>query len=530
MLPPQTPIPLDGTLLEAYLRPFVPEQYLTAIRDRFLALGAVSLTTPSKPRKKLPETTKVSNVKRLNIQWPSEVDPIDLAVWLRTISPKQDGKAADMAKRIVPGSSNPNAPLTPAPAHTYQNAPEVILVANAFHIWRSLEEDRRRLAIAVDAGRTHHDLLALHRRQPKHTREIVAQPSSRHRYVIRLPESPVQLSFAINSPHGAFLEAFREWKRWHGLRVWAAILWLASKAGRTGSFVWKLDAHLAALGYSDRSRRDPHVRKRIASEVEALTQIEIEVYNADGTLRIKDAILRKGVRAEAVHGGDWMLEGAELRITPMLYHGVRQYHEDGTPGPLGSLWYPAPVELAQVDAERHPHALALGFILPIRWRWDLHVSDHLYLRGDTLLETAGIPVHDHNLQRAMETLQNNLDELVRIGGLGRYEWTDGEAWKPYSVCRLYPPSWAVDRTVHGIAPIEHHKTSSMKTGEDLFLWRQRIQITQREAAKRLGVSERTLRSAEGQPDRPLPPKILKAFERELPRIKSENNDHDEQSE
>jgi hypothetical protein len=61
----------------------------------------------------------------------------------------------------------------------------------------------------------------------------------------------------------------REWKHWQGLRHWAALQLLFTDAGRTGRIRWTLDAHLEALGYGDRSRRDPRVRATVAAEVEA---------------------------------------------------------------------------------------------------------------------------------------------------------------------------------------------------------------------------------------------------------------------
>jgi DNA-binding XRE family transcriptional regulator len=201
----------------------------------------------------------------------------------------------------------------------------------------------------------------------------------------------------------------------------------------------------------------------------------------------------------------------ELQISPILYRGVRQYTHKGKPGELGTLWYPAPVELAQVDAERYPHTLALGFILPIRWRWDLGQRDHLALRGRALLELAGIPIHDRNTSRAMGVLQRNLGELTRIGGLDRYKWSHGSAWGLGATCQLYPPLWAVDRTLHGIRPLDAPTALIPHTGADLYAWRASLGLTQPAAARRIGVAERTIRWAERDPDKPLSPRLQAAL-------------------
>jgi hypothetical protein len=115
--------------------------------------------------------------------------------------------------------------------------------------------------------------------------------------------------------------------------------------------------------------------------------MEIAVYHADGTLRLRGPVLAVTQRGEALRGSEWALQGLELVIHPALYEGVRR-----ADGSIGRLWAPAPTELATIDHARFPYALALGLILPIRWRWDTADGlDHLTLTGEKLLDTAGIP-------------------------------------------------------------------------------------------------------------------------------------------
>src|SRR5690606_38707126 len=124
---------------------------------------------------------------------------------------------------------------------------------------------------------------------------------------------------------------------------------------------------------------------------------------------------------------------------PLLYRGVR--HENGK---LGANWFPAPVEVAQIDHVRFPYAIPLGLLLPIRWRLALEDQrDHLAISGAKLLELGGIPYRAREPSWTWQTLERNLRELQRKRGLGRWEWDEGRSeerrvgkecrsrWSPY---------------------------------------------------------------------------------------------------
>ena len=95
-----------------------------------------------------------------------------------------------------------------------------------------------------------------------------------------------------------------------------------------------------------------------------------------------------------------------------------------------------------------------------------------------------------------------------MGGLGLARWNPGEARTPAGRCHLYPPQWVRDRLVHGIPPVELPLAPSILTGGELRTWRLSKRWTQTQAAKALGVSERTVQGAEATPEGPLGRSIL----------------------
>ncbi len=371
-----------------------------------------------------------------------------------------------------------------------------------------VREAQRRPAIAIDAGSVHHELLTGWRDLPK-DRRMRRTPVRDGWAEIIYPGKQLGLRLSVQDLPERIVHAVREWKHWQGLRHWAALQLLFTDAGRTGRIRWTLEAHLDALGYGERSRRDPKVRATVAAEVEALTRMEIAIYHPDGTVRLRGPVLAVTQRGEAMRGSQWALEGLELVIHPVLYEGVRK-----SSGEIGRLWAPAPLELARIDHVRHPHALALGLILPIRWRWDLtEETDHVMLTGAKLLEAAGIELKSHHPSRAWNTLRENLDELARVGGLGRYEWqSPGETWTLLGRCRLYQSQWARERMVLGILPIELPPPTAILTGGEFAAWRKLQGWTQGQASRELKVGLRTVERTESSPDAPIGPALRKALQ------------------
>lgn len=379
-----------------------------------------------------------------------------------------------------------------------------VLVASAE---LDVQEAQKRPAIAIDAGSVHHELLSGWRDLPK-DRKLRKTPVQNGWAEIIYPGKQLGLRLNVQDLPERIVHAVREWKHWQGLRHWAALQLLFTDAGRTGRIRWTLEAHLDALGYGERSRRDAKVRAMVAAEVDALTRMEIAIYHPDGTVRLRGPVLAVTQRGEAMRGSEWRLEGLELVIHPVLYEGVRK-----SSGEIGRLWAPAPVELARIDHVRLPYAIALGLILPIRWRWDLtEDTDHIVLTGAKLLEAAGIRIQAQHPQRAWEALQENMEELQQVGGLGHFEWEEGPPWTLNGRCRLYQPQWVRERMVHGLIPPEPVALQAPLTGAELRSWRATRGWTQQEAADQLKVSRRTVIRAEAMPEEPLPPSIRTALQ------------------
>lgn len=387
--------------------------------------------------------------------------------------------------------------------------------ARIVDVVKRVQEDRLRPAMAIDAGKEHHALMAAMRDFPKdpvtHRGKKQQALQLGDRIEVLAPgEGGLQLTLPLEglNLNEAMVNTLRMWRGWEGLRHWAAVHRLLSIEGaRAGRVRWTLERHLDAIGASKRAREDPKFRARVGHEVELLTKLELAIYAKDGSVRMRRALLTPTAKFDRIRGADWALEGMELEIHPMLYSGVR----DPENGQLGANWFPQAADLPRLDHVKHPHALALGLILPIRWRWDwANKLNHTRMKGLTLLGTAGISFTHRRASEAWAKLQRDLAELQRIGALGAVEW-EGEPWSAEGVCLLYPPQWARDRTVHQLPPVERPTQKEPLTGSELVDWRKREGLSQSEAAKRLDVGIATIKRAEAGGESHLGPALAKAF-------------------
>jgi len=379
---------------------------------------------------------------------------------------------------------------------------------------RDIEAARHRPMMAVDAGKPHHALLMGLRDLPKDRRERTKTRKLECGRIEIIRPGPVQLALPLDLDdglHEATIKALRkkEVGGWYGLRTWAALLRLLSVEGGRGPVVWTMDRHIEALGYEPSVGRRLCVRERVERTINALTALELAVYDTSGGLRERAPLVVVYSRKERQTRGRWRLEEARIGVNPLLYSGVRRIAANGDPGRLGSNWYPAPVELAKVNHNLHPYALSLGLLLPIRWHLAMAEGrDALRYKGSSLLRLAGIPAKRDG---RWEALRRDLDELNRIGLLGNYRW-DSDPWSNAGICILEPAQWMLDRTVRGIKPLELPPVVIPRTGAELRTWRTDRKLTQTAAANRLGISRPTIARIESRPDDPVTQSVIKAFE------------------
>ena len=444
-------------------------------------------------------------------EWPSESGLSDVLEWLR--------KGGRIGKKVVDQFSETYALNDPATLTTARGAKWIgtIPLEDGTHLdFRcaailhaaelAVERDRARPAIAIDAGKAHHALLSGMVELPKGKEAHRFTTTLEGRVELLAPGRRVQLGLDLSLAE-SLVHQITDWRSWMGLRNWLALLRLLSvEGGREGMVRWTLDAHLEALGFSAHHRTRTELRERIAEDVRFLTTLEIAAYGADGKVRERLPLFHVGSTTERREGSRWLTEATDLKINSLVYSGVRS---EG--GALGRNWHPAPVELAQTDHTRFPYALALGAILPIRWRWD-HDEGRTTLNGANLLKLAGITYRKTHPGEAWDKLERNLTELRRIGGIGGWRWRDGSP-SLAGMCELSPQLWMLDRTHHGVAPKELPPGPNVLTGAELRELRKLNNWTQGELAQRLGVSQATVSRAERKAGELLPADLVAQLRR-----------------
>jgi hypothetical protein len=273
-----------------------------------------------------------------------------------------------------------------------------------------------------------------------------------------------------------------------------------------------MEEHLDAQGVPRRERREARLAKE-AREVELLTKIELAVKDKKGLVRERRPLFLVGSRFERLKGSKWELDGMELQVNPLIYGGVRA---DET-GKLGRNFGLGTDRLPQLDPRRHPAALALGLLLPIRFRLARNEGkDSVALAGQTILRYAGIRYSPNHSGRAWEVLADDLDELQRIGGIGRWAWGGDGVPGLLNTIRFWPAAWAADRALHGVRPLELPAARPL-TGKELRDWRVGAKLSQAQAAAELGVGLRTIERNEGAPEKLLGPALRAALQAVLER-------------
>lgn len=448
--------------------------------------------------------------------WPAEAAPLAVAEWARPAMNQLFGRPKGqlgfgdlVVQKVKEGHGFTGVGRVIEGRRSLLTGGDVALLYLAE---QAVEKDRRRPAAAIDAGALHHTFLSGMAKLPKHRPHVFEEVEMEG---VRLELlSPDKGAIQLTLPWGgsrSLLEklavALREWRGPEGLRHWTAILRLLSvEGGRSGSVRWTVDDHLEALGVAPAKRTERRHRERAARLVELMTRLELAALSPDGKEWRRWPLLIVGERSGHLKGSEWALDGMVLQIHPLLYRGVRKEN-----GKLGSNWFPAPVEVAQIDHVRFPYAIPLGVLLPIRWRLALgDQRDHLAISGAKLLELGGIPYRAREPSWAWRALDRNLLELQRKRGLGRWEWDEGRP-SLAGICRLYPTEWQMDRAIYGVRPYELPPGPAIVTGDELRAWRVERSLTQAEAAKRLGVNQATISRAEGKGAEPIPQRLREAI-------------------
>jgi hypothetical protein len=507
------------------------------LRAAVLARGEVVARWP------WPEWTLVLDVLTVGY-WPGAAAPLDVARWAQKRLNAEaarlgegdrpgDGLVMDAERGSLPRTWTARAPvlevlevernadgfvtqgrarMAPSPDGPELRYPAAGL-ALLFLAEREVEAGLRRPAVAIDAGKSHHELLTGWKGIPRDGVRHRAAPGGAAvmdgRVELLLPGTATQLALPLpmEGLSASAVALLRELRGAAGLRHWCALQRLLSvEGGRQGWVRWTLDEHLEAMGYGASTREDPTKRAEAAAEVEVLTKLELVVYDATNTLRYRAPLLMVGGRFERIAGAKWALEGMELKINELLYSGVR------TPGgEVGANWMPAPVELAKLDHARHPYAHGLGMLLAIRMRWDIGDGRALRLTGRTLLDLAGIPYAERRAVEAWRKLERELDALEKVELL-TYRWA-ADPWTLAAVCEVAPAGWMMDRVGRGLVPVERPPASIPRTGAELLEWRTARGWSQRAAAGRLGVSQQALSKAEAKPAGELGAGVLDALKR-----------------
>jgi hypothetical protein len=130
---------------------------------------------------------------------------------------------------------------------------------------------------------------------------------------LTLPDCPpLRCPLPLQSLDEAIVHALRMWLGDEAVRHWYALRRLRATQGRA---LWKLDAHLEAIG---ERRDDAEARVRAAREVERLTGLQVTVITPAVDLRLRTPLLVPVATTERNRGGYWLVDDMVLRVHPLL--------------------------------------------------------------------------------------------------------------------------------------------------------------------------------------------------------------------
>jgi hypothetical protein len=449
---------------------------------------------------------------------PPDVAYTDALRWAQKTLARAVGKkaaAGALDENTAGDGTVPHPFVLPADEHGVARALWPSHVAVLFRAWREVDHDRRRPALAIDAGKVNHGLL-MGWSQVASEREIRCRSTGEGFVELLLPGQS-QISLGVpEEAHERLISEIRHLRSPNGLRTYATLLHLLSIRGQRQGFVrWTLEEHLDVQGAPKKERREARLRTE-AQEVELLTKIELAVRDSSGQVRERRPLFLVGSRFERLQGSRWKLDGMELQVNPLIWSGVR----DPKTGRLGTNYGLGAEGLPRLNPRTHPAALALGIILPIRFRLALNEGrDYHDLSGENVLRYAGLPYSSRDPGRTWQALSDDLDELTRLGGVRRWEWKGDGKPSLANVLRFYMSEGHRDRMALGVRPMELPAARPV-TGEELKAWRKAGKMTQAKAAEVLKVGLRTVKRAEAAPGEALGPALRDALRVALGRVRS----------
>lgn len=417
----------------------------------------------------------------LYLPWPSQLSPRDVSDWLRENAPDQ-GRADGLRAKLDAGHLGGVATLA----------------ANAVAAWLEIQRDRDPAAyIALDANKEHQSLIrtqvrtrpALGRRAKVDIQWTKLKPTEAipGRVVFEVPGMQLALFGS-----GDLIKGIRlAWGN-NGIKHWLALLKLSTERGRKPRFVWMLEDHMRALGWSKRQREDRAARGKLIGTIEAFATIKVKTELNENRDLYEPLLKMHGVEvARADSKSPWHLDAVHFEIHPELYRGVRKES-----GKIGDNYGTVPSALLRARLEATP---GLGALIAMRLQWDAKLG-FTPLNGADLLNEAGLlgttdgPLPEGargpRIDKAMRKAKEALDELRKLRCIDRYEWKDA-AWTLQGICRIYPPLATRERQELP-APKEHRTLDlEVTTGADLENEREKRGLTQINMAGFLGVSRRT---------------------------------------
>ena len=302
---------------------------------------------------------------------------------------------------------------------------------------------------------------------------------------------------ATDPQPAVFRELLRELKS-DGLRDYAILHRMAAEQGRTGRFLWTWEAHKRATAHEARVRnsttRDDDARRATVNRILQLTRAELHAEVQEGDCRawrvVGDAPL-VFISGGAERRGT--LEGLVLSLNPALYAGAR------TNGGAKLRRYFTQLPEAVLSLPSLPFALAM--MLGFRWRIARDGGGAVLLSDEEIdAYMDGARWRDKHKSAAAETRSRAIEAVVAAMGPGcRFERVEGRGYL------VHPPHAWVDAVVHEVPPeLPPSTAKAPRTGAELRAWRDGEGLSQREAARTLGVGFRTVQRAELAPADPLP--------------------------